>query len=134
MNRFGAPARVLPLFLLPACAEDEVPPNPNADPTIAVLQAAIPPELTAGETAFDANCASCHGTRALGTDRGPPLVHIIYEPSHHADAAFVLAAAQGVRAHHWSFGDMPPVPGVGRETIAAIIAYVRHLQRLVGID
>lgn len=95
------------------------------------------PELSAtarsGEAVFNANCAECHGTNAAGTDRGPPLIHKIYEPSHHGDAAFLLAARQGVRAHHWSFGDMPAIPAVSDTEIAAIIAYVRELQRYNGI-
>ena len=41
-----------------------------------------------------------------------PLVHKIYEPSHHSDMAFVLAAKNGVRSHHWNFGNMPPVKGL----------------------
>ena len=49
--------------------------------------------------------------------------------------AFVLAARNGVRAHHWPFGNMPPVeqPLTDGE-LAAIIAYVRELQRANGIS
>ena len=52
-----------------------------------------------------------------------------------AGLAFVLAARNGVRAHHWPFGDMPPVgqPLTDGE-LAAIIAYVRELQRANGIS
>ena len=64
---------------------------------------------------------------------GPPLVHVIYEPSHHGDAAFVLAVRPGVRAHHWPFGNMLPVEGVSDRAVADIIAYVRALQRANGI-
>lgn len=88
-----------------------------------------------GEALFNANCASCHGTNAAGNDgAGPPLVHIIYEPSHHGDAAFLLAARNGVRAHHWKFGDMAPVDGVSDDDIGRIVAYVRALQRANGIN
>jgi mono/diheme cytochrome c family protein len=93
-----------------------------------------PPQLAEGERLFDANCAACHGPRGTGTDHGPPLVHIIYEPNHHSDAAFQLAAKNGVRAHHWTFGDMPPVPGVTSEQVTEIVAYVRWLQRQAGIE
>ena len=55
------------------------------------------------------------------------------QPNHHADLAFLLAARQGVRAHHWRFGDMPPVQGVGEQEIEEIVAYVRALQRANGI-
>ena len=93
----------------------------------------IPTELAAGRQRFDASCAACHGEFALGTDVGPPLVHIIYEPNHHGDGAFILAAERGVRAHHWSFGDMPPVQNVSREDLVEIVSYVRWLQREAGI-
>ena len=107
----------------------------EVDPEIvaAVMQSEIPPALEGGERAFDANCTECHGRRALGTEQGPPLVHIVYEPSHHADGAFVLAVQRGVRAHHWGFGDMAPIPGLSGEEVAEIIAYVRFLQRQAGI-
>jgi hypothetical protein len=61
------------------------------------------------------------------------LRHKIYESSHHSDAAFQLAAKNGVVAHHWKFGDMPPVPGVTPDDVAHITAYVRAEQRKVGI-
>ncbi|MCR9139009.1 MAG: cytochrome c [Alphaproteobacteria bacterium] len=89
----------------------------------------------AGKAIFDENCAACHGNNAAGRDEaGPPLVHIIYEPGHHSDAAFYRAAQYGVRAHHWRFGDMPPVEGITEEEVAKIITYVRTLQRENGID
>jgi mono/diheme cytochrome c family protein len=63
----------------------------------------LSPVAKAGRKAFEANCASCHGPMAGGTDQGPPLVHKWYEPSHHGDAAFMLAARRGVPQHHWRF-------------------------------
>lgn len=88
----------------------------------------------AGERAFNAYCAGCHGQNAGGGESGPPLVHIIYEPSHHADMAFVRAVRMGVRQHHWDFGNMPAVEGVTDNDLAGIIAYIRELQRANGID
>ena len=93
----------------------------------------VPPELAAGEAAFDRTCAACHGARAMGTDQGPPLVHIIYEPNHHSDEAFRRAVALGAVAHHWSFGSMPALPGVGSDEVEAIIRYIRWLQTRAGI-
>lgn len=87
----------------------------------------------AGKSAFDTNCAACHGTNAAGTDKGPPLVHDIYNPGHHADEAFYLAAQRGVRRHHWRYGDMPPQPQVTQEQMVAIVRYVRELQAANGI-
>lgn len=88
-----------------------------------------------GQKAFDGNCAACHGQNATGlVGLGPPLVHRIYEPSHHADAAFHVAVANGVRSHHWKFGNMPPVDGLTRADVDMIVAYVRELQRANGIN
>jgi len=95
------------------------------------------PKLTAlaekGEKAFVTNCATCHGVNAVGTDKGPPLVHDIYNPGHHADVAFYLAAKNGVRQHHWPFGNMPPQPQVSEADLEAILKYVRELQVANGI-
>lgn len=88
-----------------------------------------------GERAFNAACAVCHGTNAAGRDGiAPPLVHPIYRPGHHGDEAFQIAVRNGVRAHHWRFGNMPPIEGVTRAEVDTIIAYVRALQRANGIE
>ena len=50
-----------------------------------------------------------------------------------APSAVQRAVARGVRAHHWRFGDMPRVEGLTRGDVAAIVAYVRELQRANGI-
>ena len=97
------------------------------------------PELSdramSGKAVFDKNCAMCHGTNAAGVDgAGPPLVHVIYESGHHSDPAFYLAVEQGVRAHHWPFGNMAPVGGVERADVALIIDYIRELQQANGIE
>lgn len=95
------------------------------------------PELSTvaanGKQAFDANCAQCHGQNASGTDKGPPLVHDIYNPGHHADQSFFFAAKRGVRQHHWPYGNMPAQPQVADDQIAAIVKYVRELQLANGI-
>jgi len=86
-----------------------------------------------GERIFSENCTSCHGTNADGTDRGPPLLHNIYNPGHHADGAFYRAVARGTVQHHWPFGDMPAQPHVSNAEVAKIIVYVRELQIANGI-
>jgi len=82
----------------------------------------------AGKKLFAANCTQCHGENAMGTNQGPPLVHVIYEPGHHGNASFVIAVARGVRAHHWDFGNMPAVEGLSIDEISQVICYVRELQ------
>ncbi len=62
------------------------------------------------------------------------MLSAIYEPDHHADIAFLLAAQRGVSAHHWRFGDMPAVAAVTAEDVAAIVALVRETQRLEGFE
>jgi len=98
----------------------------------------IVPRLTApaalGQEFFTARCAACHGANAAGSENGPPLIHPIYVPSHHGDYAFVSAARNGVRAHHWRFGDMKPVANVTDAQLGWIIAYVREVQRANGVE
>ena len=91
------------------------------------------PNPAQGKVLLDKHCAACHGSDLLGSDKGPPLLHRIYEPSHHSDAAFQLAVRNGVRAHHWQFGDMAPVPQLTPDDVAHITAYIRMEQRKVGI-
>ena len=102
--------------------------------TVDVKIPALSAAAKEGQALFSANCAACHGTNGGGTDSGPPLVHIIYEPGHHGDESFQRAVAQGVRAHHWSFGDMQPVAGVNRSDVAKIVSFVREVQRDNGIN
>lgn len=121
-------------LILPAEA-----PAPAAEPGAPMVQVTLPPGLSqearTGQQVFDTACAACHGTNAAGrAGIGPPLVHKIYEPSHHADMAFVLAVRNGVVAHHWSFGNMPPQPGLTEAETQAVITYVRELQRANGIN
>lgn len=100
-------------------------------------QAFVLPELSAraasGKQVFDEVCAACHGVNALGTDQGPPLVHDIYNPGHHSDEAFFVAAKLGVRQHHWPYGNMPSQPDVTLDEMADIVQYVRELQVANGI-
>lgn len=96
--------------------------------------AGLMPNPALGQKLFAANCASCHGADLKGSDKGPPMLHKVYEPGHHSDAAFQLAAKHGVRAHHWQFGDMKPVPAVTPDDVAHITAYIRMEQRKVGIN
>ncbi|GHE86191.1 hypothetical protein GCM10016455_02070 [Aliiroseovarius zhejiangensis] len=105
------------------------------DPLVPVNMPALTDAQQIGQTVFVAKCAACHGTNAGGVDgAGPPLIHKIYEPSHHADIAFYMAAEQGVRAHHWKFGDMAPVEGITRAEVASVIDFIRAVQRENGIN
>jgi mono/diheme cytochrome c family protein len=116
----------LGLYAMAAC--DSSQPKPAAGGGTA------PAELQVGEAKFNAHCSACHGPQATGTQQGPPLVHKIYEPNHHGDAAFLRAAEFGVKAHHWEFGNMPKIEGVSSADVEQIIRYIRWLQRQAGIS
>lgn len=98
----------------------------------------VEPELsgkaTFGKLAYDRFCSSCHGTNGAGTNQGPPFLHRYYLPGHHGDRAFQSAVTNGVRAHHWNFGDMPPIDGVSDQYVQMIVEYVRALQRANGFQ
>jgi hypothetical protein len=101
--------------------------------TVGLRSRAVPAEFQRGEELYRMSCSTCHGEAALGTLQGPPLVNRVYEPNHHADIAFVFAVERGVRAHHWGFGDMPPLPEISRPEVTEIVQYVRWLQREAGV-
>lgn len=125
---------------VPVAGHDMSPPKTSdiaqGDP---IVKVSLPVEYSGngkiGKLAFEAKCAECHGANAAGQNGvAPPLVHKIYEPSHHSDMAFILAAKNGVRSHHWKFGNMPPVDGVTDGDVKMIAQYVRELQRANGIN
>jgi len=108
----------------------------RGEPETAIVAVSMPElssEASVGQILFNNNCASCHGDRASGTDNGPPLIHDIYNPGHHSDDAFYLAAANGVVQHHWPFGNMPKQEHVAADEVAKIVQYVRELQTANGI-
>lgn len=118
---------ILVLGAIQACSQNGV--EPAAIGTVA----SAPTELRDGEQKFNANCSTCHGIGGVGTTQGPPFVHKVYEPNHHGDAAFQQAAAKGVKAHHWQFGDMPKIDAVKPEDVDQIVKYVRWLQKQASI-
>jgi mono/diheme cytochrome c family protein len=108
----------------------------KGDDQVAQGLASLPPTPAAhqtGEQLFDRHCAGCHGSKAGGTDKGPPLAHRIYEPGHHSDQSFHLAVRNGVAAHHWRFGNMPSQPQVTEADVREIVGYVRWVQRETGV-
>ncbi len=111
--------------------------GPSSAPVGGARAEIVMPQLSAaasfGKKAYDDNCAQCHGADTGGTRKGPPLTHDYYNPGHHADGAFLAAIANGVRQHHWRFGDMPPQKQVSREKANTIIRYIREIQQANGI-
>ena len=125
------------LLMLIGCGErtaqqNETTGSSNAQ-SASVTRPALSDTALAGETVFNTKCSLCHGANADGTNLGPPLIHKIYEPGHHSDDSIRLAVRQGVRQHHWQFGNMPPVPSVSEDDVEKIICYVREMQRANGI-
>ena len=124
------------IFLRPALVDDAAQRAPAKGSAMVAIQ--MPPiegNAAIGQRIFENACAACHGSNAVGVEgAGPPLIHVIYEPSHHADESFQRAVAMGVRSHHWQFGDMPPVEGLTRGDVAMVIDYIREIQRANGIN
>jgi mono/diheme cytochrome c family protein len=127
--RWAIGAAVLGLACVATTANAQAVPAPSAG---------LMPNPAKGKGLYAQNCASCHGVdlkgRDSGSDKGPPFLNRVYEPSHHGDAAFQRAAALGAKAHHWKFGDMPPVKGLTPDDVAHITAYIRMVQRKAGIN
>lgn len=124
------------ITLRPGSIEEAAPQEPlEGDAMVAIQMPPIEGNAAIGQRVLEVSCASCHGDNAVGVEgAGPPLIHKIYEPSHHADEAFQRAVSHGVRSHHWQFGDMPPVEGLTRGDVAMVIAYIREIQRANGIN
>ena len=101
--------------------------------TLDVVQPVFTELAARGEVVFQDTCAACHGTELIGTETGPPLIYVAYRPSIHADYAITSAIKNGVVAHHWRFGNMPPQQGVAEADIPAIIAYIREMQVANGV-
>ncbi|SMN16656.1 Cytochrome c family protein [uncultured Candidatus Thioglobus sp.] len=86
-----------------------------------------------GEATYQSNCAGCHGSSLSGTEKGPSLLDDVYKSSHHSDLSFYYAVNDGVRQHHWQFGDMPAIKGLSPEGVSDIVAYVRYKQKIAKI-
>lgn len=111
----------------PACSQNGV--EPQGTGTVA----SAPAELREGEQKFNTYCSTCHGIGGVGTTQGPPFLHKVYEPNHHGDEAFRRAVANGVKAHHWQFGDMPKIDAAQSSDVDHIVKYIRWLQKQAGI-
>jgi mono/diheme cytochrome c family protein len=123
MRRRGVLALALVLASLGGCGDDG---------TLAATRAPLADHP--GAEAYAAHCASCHGTDLRGTEDGPSHLSWVYEPNHHPDRAFEMAIRLGVRAHHWSFGDMLPVEDIADDEIPLVISYVRAVQDREGFE
>ena len=87
-----------------------------------------------GVEPFEKYCMACHGPKGQGTEQGPPLVNQVYRPDHHADLSFHFAVRDGVKSHHWNYGDMKPVPLITPEETEHVIAFIREEQKRAGIN
>lgn len=105
--------------------------EPNSTTEIPIQDSDL---VETGGRLYADNCAECHGDDLRGTDKGPSHLSELYEPGHHGDGAFMVAVLAGSREHHWDFGAMPPVEGLTREQVDAIIAFVRERQRVEGFE
>jgi mono/diheme cytochrome c family protein len=97
-----------------APAKPAAPVVAGAAPQFTAVQAA------AGKTAFDADCAVCHGNTLRNGTMGPPLA---------GEAFRAVWAGRSVRALYESAKTMPPAnPGsLSDETYANLVAYVLQM-------
>lgn len=116
---------MLAIAALAGCADDDTSEDGAGSGDAATSQ---------GAALYEQTCASCHGSDLRGTDEGPSHLSVVYEPGHHPDAAFRGAITNGVRAHHWNFGDMAPIEGLDDDEIDAIIEFVRQEQEEHGFE
>ncbi len=87
-----------------------------------------------GEALYRTGCAACHGSDLRGTEIGPSQLSVVYQPGHHSDESYMNAMFNGVPAHHWKFGNMPPISNLTQDDAERIIAYVRENQRIEGFE
>ena len=66
----------------------------------------------------------------FGLDTYPNQIEII-SSEQMMDA--YASSGMPINYHHWSFGNMPPVPGVTKDEVSSIIRYVRELQVAIGV-
>jgi mono/diheme cytochrome c family protein len=100
----------------------------------ALSQPTLDAKAEDGRQAFQAVCATCHGTQLRGTDNAPPLLHPAYGPkSGHGDDTVLAAIQNGAKSHMWKFGDMPKPQGVKPGQESAILAYIRAMQAANGL-
>ncbi len=117
--------------VLAGCSDSDA-----ASPTTTASSAESDGGGSAGDGAalYAESCALCHGADLRGSAMGPSHLSQVYEPGHHSDDSFRNAVANGSPAHHWDFGDMPPVPGLSDDEVDAIIAFVRQQQETHGFE
>jgi cytochrome c1 len=115
------------LFLV-SCSQNEPKSEAPAE-TASAIPTVAPAVYLKGKELYRNHCAPCHGEKGVGTHRGPSFLSHIYHPNHHGDESFILAVRNGARAHHWQFGDMPPISHVNEDEVREIVAYIRWLQR-----
>ena len=87
-----------------------------------------------GEQVFTTNCVACHGTGAMGTANGPPLVHERYREEVFPDERIADAVRNGAPQRNWNFGRMPGIGGLDADDVSDLIAYLRQLQDDAGLN
>lgn len=143
MKRFLAPAAIAVVVVAVVfivfssgsgggSSADGAPRDPMTGKTEFDIPAQDPQLVAEGEPLYQASCAACHGSDLLGTAVGSPHLSVIYNPEHHGDGSFALAVVNGVKAHHFGFGDMPPISTVTEDNFVRILAYIRETQRTEG--
>lgn len=125
---------LLLVYLLPGEESSSKPRDPMTGKTEFDIPVQDSTLVAEGEALYQASCSVCHGSDLRGTALGPSQLSVIYNPDHHGDGSYAVAVTAGVRAHHWSFGNMPSVDGVTEDDFDRILAFIRENQRVQGFE
>lgn len=93
--------------------------------------AATPQMIAAGQTAYAASCAGCHGQAGVGTQRAPNLAddeYVWIDTNRPVRPQIVTIIREGIRTPRVSQNGMPAVgANMSEDQVQAIAAYVESL-------
>ena len=134
MNPMIVAGVVLVVVTIVALGGNSTPRDPMTGQSEFDIPVQDPALVAEGDVLYQASCAVCHGSDLRGTAIGPSQLSVVYQPGHHSDESYMNAVFNGVPAHHWDFGNMPPVSGLTESDMDRIIAFVRENQRIEGFE
>lgn len=90
-------------------------------------------QMAQGRSAFERECAACHGPLAAGTESGPNLISVRYGRSEMADDLIYHAVLNGVPRRSAEHPGMPALPHLNQRELDSILSFLREVQRAGGI-
>lgn len=90
-------------------------------------------QIARGRSAFERECAACHGPMGAGTDNGPNLISARYGPAEMADDLIRSAVLNGVPQRTNAHPGMPALAHLDQRGTDSILRFLREVQRASGI-